>query len=784
MSLWDAYGDSNAKAVDFMATQAPEPPKPAAKWNAWSTPQRAVANAAASSMASLTELVKGFGAAGAIAAQADPVAVATMPDAVAAGAVEGRRQLDTGEAFSTDIGRSLRAAADYYRPDPATAGKAEQTIFGLASGLTQAIGHGLTFGPAAPITFAADQALATADQLEQQGVDAPTRQAVAGAGVPINAAGFLIPIAGNTWAQTLALGGLSGPASYIAQQKITQQVLQDANYSDLAKQYDPLDPWGLAASMLPFGFGALAMRGRGARPNVQTPAEPVPLERAAPPSEVVDAAMVHNLSTQREQAIAATASPDTVAIPRADNLPTAERAIENRFAEKLARDPEAAVAEYAALPDSMGGRVLNTDVARELSPDYLADRTKSVAVHEPASWFIKQLYAQKLADIQPGEAVTFTSGGTGAGKTTAIEQVPTAALLAERSAIVYDTNMNSIGSAVAKIEQALAAGADVNILHVQRDPIEALTVGALPRAMRQAAKFGTGRTVPLVEHARTHRGAAEVIQQLADRYKDDPRVSVQVIDNTRGKGAAAASNLGFVRGFDYNGLEGKLNEALKREFEAGRISEDVFRATEGPAVPDLVGADGAGNGQGIGRGNGRASEQPAEPAAVAAARQAFADQTASGKTVDVFLADKQLPPEVENLLRGLSEAGKDTGRVERLLTDFTRASQEFSNTPAMDIAADVVEAARKGETVSGRGQGARAGSDPTAASIADRVATIENSNPDLVVRVSEDGKPVTVAEEMARIRQEAELGTDAELGKLDADLLRVAANCALSMSAA
>src|SRR3546814_4228496 len=71
--------------------------------------------------------------------------------------------------------------------------------------------------------------------------------------------------------------------------------------------------------------------------------------------------------------------------------------------------------------------------------------------------------------------------------------------------ITYDTNMNTLSSAVDKVEQALAAGRDVRIAYVYRDPVEALTGGAIPRAERQAVKFGSGRTVPLAEHAKTDR---------------------------------------------------------------------------------------------------------------------------------------------------------------------------------------------------------------------------------------------------------------------------------------
>lgn len=53
--------------------------------------------------------------------------------------------------------------------------------------------------------------------------------------------------------------------------------------------------------------------------------------------------------------------------------------------------------------------------------------------------------------------------------------------------------------------------------------------------------------------------------------------------------------------------------------------------------------------------------------------------------------------------------------------------------------------------------------------------------PAVVVRKTEDGADVTAKQEMERARQEIEEGTEFELGRLDADLLKVAAECALSL---
>jgi hypothetical protein len=52
------------------------------------------------------------------------------------------------------------------------------------------------------------------------------------------------------------------------------------------------------------------------------------------------------------------------------------------------------------------------------------------------------------------------------------------------------------------------------------------------------------------------------------------------------------------------------------------------------------------------------------------------------------------------------------------------------------------------------------------------------------VLIGEDGKAIAAADALAAVRKLAAEGTDTELGSLDADLVRVAAGCALSLGAA
>jgi hypothetical protein len=250
------------------------------------------------------------------------------------------------------------------------------------------------------------------------------------------------------------------------------------------------------------------------------------------------------------------------------------------YGEVLARhieaDPEGAIAEYSRLENTDGGRILNTDEARELSWHYRQDRTRSSDVHEAASQFIKQLYARKLNEpVEEGRdpLVLFTAGGTGAGKSSALK-TPEGAALYSRADIIYDTNMNSLGSAEKKIQQALDSGRKVAIQYTYREPVEALTGGTLPRAMRM------GRTVPLDTHLDTHIGSRQTVEELQAKYADDPRVSFTAIDNSLGKGnEKVAKTLDSLPVIEENGLRERLQNALDAEYKAGRISEAVRNGT-------------------------------------------------------------------------------------------------------------------------------------------------------------------------------------------------------------
>lgn len=281
-------------------------------------------------------------------------------------------------------------------------------------------------------------------------------------------------------------------------------------------------------------------------------------------------------------------------IPAADHLEEGDRAIETAAREWIAANPRRALQAYAQLADSEGGKILSTDTARELFPGYLADRTRSQAVHEPASWIIRQLYAEALDQKPTAGAenkILWTAGGTGAGKTSVVKRL----LGAERESAhrVYDTNIANFKSGKAKIDQGLAKGFGSDVVYVDRDPTEALVKGALTRAMDQEARYGSGRTVPIADHVNTHVDANQVIRQLAAHYADEPRVRIQILDNRNGKDRARIGSLETLPEIDRNETHTKVLAALEAEHQAGRISDAVYRGFRG-VEPGAEGELGAG----------------------------------------------------------------------------------------------------------------------------------------------------------------------------------------------
>lgn len=316
--LDDLFQADNIAAARDAAMRPPPVPKQAASFSAWNTltaaPRGAAAGVAqtggffADVLGAFGQALDATGTAGAGGMFAGQTQ--TERQSSEAAAAKMRRE---GLDFNSEAGDSFRSVARGYAPDPETAHAAERLVFDFARFATKAVGYSVAAGPVVGAGLTgADEALAASDDLRLQGVDLGTRSA---AGAVIGAASALgvgLPMAGRTALGTTGLVALGGPGAFMAQQAGVRKILQDADYSKLAEQYDPFDPVGLAVSTLvPAGFGAWAMRGAKARARAAEvkPAEPMaePMKPADAPRaevapEVQDAARVVLADIERARA--------------------------------------------------------------------------------------------------------------------------------------------------------------------------------------------------------------------------------------------------------------------------------------------------------------------------------------------------------------------------------------------------------------------------------------------------------------------------------------------------
>ena len=403
-------------------------------------------------------------------------------------------------------------------------------------------------------------------------------------------------------------GGKVGPISYY--QKKIQQAQQQAQENAAAAQAPgPVAPPAPAAGQPPPLTGAGsppplsdAAPGTPTPPPLPNTAAPAPettsltqpawdARRGSLPPETqakiptkysaANEAMVRRAGYDPSAAPKATASD----IPQQPGLSPEERAVEQKFAAQVAVDPKAAIADYRSRFTKPNGTLeINTDNARELSADYSASNAGRTAygraVHEPASWLMKKLYADELAKpVPPGmdNTVRFTAGGTGSGKTTGIQAFSEEGQPAQ---VIYDTNSNNFESAQAKVQAALDAGKKVSIDYVHAEPDV-----AFDRMLARANRMG--RPVPIDSHIDTHLGAPDAIVKLAEHYKDDPRVKIRVIDNNGPK--PQLSSVEALKNLDYTGVKEKLYDALEAHHEAGTISPEIYRAVKGAGAGPLEG---------------------------------------------------------------------------------------------------------------------------------------------------------------------------------------------------
>jgi len=296
------------------------------------------------------------------------------------------------------------------------------------------------------------------------------------------------------------------------------------------------------------------------------------------------------------------------------------------FNRQIVADPEGMIARYNAMPDTEGGKILDTDLFRELNPNYLADRTLATDVHEAASALNKAVYNRKLAETAGQEGTwIFTGGGPASGKSSG-----PAKAMREGADLIYDGSMSNFDSMAKRIDEALNSGKNAKLVFIDRSPEKAIGL-AVGRAMKQANKYGTGRTIPKDEFIRMHMQSRQTIKNLAERYKDFDNVDIKVVDNNGGMGDEFLKKVEDIADIDYNESLKRVETSLMEMKNEGKgtISQDIYdgfsRVYRKEQVPQPSGKSTTPEArQGVDRGNAEQTIQPVKPLEVGV------DETLSG----------------------------------------------------------------------------------------------------------------------------------------------------------
>jgi len=230
--------------------------------------------------------------------------------------------------------------------------------------------------------------------------------------------------------------------------------------------------------------------------------------------------------------------------------------------EKLLENTAEADRIYNGIPDSRGGRIISTDIARYLDQRY-RDTPKGQPKDLLPGWDCAWRYAQdrllrELRGRGTRKIVRFMAGGWAAGKTHALEYTTPPDL-------AWDGTLRDYRWASKTVDFALSQGWLVDIAYVYRD-IEIALYGAVERAQKD------GRSVPLGDLAMNHRAVQKSILRLIQRYHENIGVNFTLVHNTGMKGIAGKS---LPISYDDLAIEGPLHYTVTYERYYGNAALEI-----------------------------------------------------------------------------------------------------------------------------------------------------------------------------------------------------------------
>lgn|GEM_PF-1176982 len=227
-------------------------------------------------------------------------------------------------------------------------------------------------------------------------------------------------------------------------------------------------------------------------------------------------------------------------------------------------DQEKADMLYNDLPDSKGGKVIGTDIARELLPEYAASREGKIeltnATIRGAKEYARDRLWREIENRNGREKLMFTAGGVAAGKSTVVTDE-----LVGIHDLVFDGTLRETEWAIKTIDKALEKGWDVTINYIQR-PIDLVIQGVIDRAQTG------GRWGPISPLPDIHKSAQKSILEISKHFKGNQAVDIKLWFNGGESRTTPPKQISF-QDIDKNGQYSYDFNHDSREEEATKRSE-------------------------------------------------------------------------------------------------------------------------------------------------------------------------------------------------------------------
>jgi hypothetical protein len=190
-------------------------------------------------------------------------------------------------------------------------------------------------------------------------------------------------------------------------------------------------------------------------------------------------------------------------------------------------DSPQSLIDYASVPGSYGGKLLDVDLARLLFPDYAASLDGrafwTVPMHPYVSFWVYEEFGRRILLQPPKGFALLLAGGGGSGKSTLLARE--LAQLRDDCELAIDGVMADRGLTFERLDDILDSGRPIVYVYVYTP-----FATAIERVKLRERE--TGRPVPDVVLAKAHVGALNTFLAIHRSFGHLPEVTMQAYDTT------------------------------------------------------------------------------------------------------------------------------------------------------------------------------------------------------------------------------------------------------------